>query len=162
MTVFLVRHAHAGTRSPDERDKYRQLSDRGQLQAKDLVKNFGDRQIAAIWSSTATRCVQTVEPLAEAIGLEVAAFDELWETSPLAEGFDLIDTFFESHRQADQEPHDLVIASHGNLIPEMIDHLALQRVPVEGSGCELGSTWALERDGDRWTSATYLGLGADA
>ena len=65
MTLHLVRHAAAGDRSRwDGDDLERPLDERGRLQAESLADFFADTPIRAVWSSMATRCSQTVAPLA--------------------------------------------------------------------------------------------------
>jgi phosphohistidine phosphatase SixA len=78
MTILLVRHAQAG--DPDAwigEDRVRPLDDRGREQAARLVDALAEFPIERIVSSPYTRCVQTVEPLSEARGLEVELDEEL-------------------------------------------------------------------------------------
>ena len=81
MIVYLVRHARAGHRATwqGEDDSLRPLDERGRRQADALVAQLADREFARILSSPFARCVQTVEPLAEARGLPVEAVDSLAE-----------------------------------------------------------------------------------
>ena len=83
MNVYLIRHAQAGDRGHGPRDKYRPLSDKGQRRAAELATMLGDAPISRIVSSPATRCTQTVQPLADALGLEVVEHDDLWEGSSI-------------------------------------------------------------------------------
>ncbi len=82
MAVFyVVRHAKAGSRSHwDQDDRLRPLSKKGIKQAEVLVSVLQAFPISAIFSSPYLRCVQTVEPLAQARELAVQ------ETNALAEG----------------------------------------------------------------------------
>ena len=78
--VFLVRHAKAGDRSTWQGDDDgRPLTKAGRRQARALVDVFAGRPINRIVSSPAVRCVDTVEPLAEARGLAVEVRNELRE-----------------------------------------------------------------------------------
>ena len=78
MTVFLVRHGSAGKRREWEGDdRIRPLDDRGRRQADELVTQLGDRGIERVLTSPYVRCRETVEPLAEALGLPVEERDEL-------------------------------------------------------------------------------------
>ena len=81
MTLHLVRHAAAGDRSrfAGGDDLERPLDERGHEQAAALVPFFAERPVRAVWSSLATRCSQTVGPLAAAHGLEVELRRELTE-----------------------------------------------------------------------------------
>jgi 8-oxo-(d)GTP phosphatase len=78
--LLIVRHALAGHRkSWQGEDRIRPLDERGKRQATGLVEQLEGHAIDRIVSSPATRCVQTVEPLAAARGLMVGARDELVE-----------------------------------------------------------------------------------
>ena len=80
MTIFLVRHAHAGSRSRwTGDDALRPLSTRGHEQANGLVGVIGDAPIGHILSSPYVRCMETVVPLAAARGLAVEPVDALAE-----------------------------------------------------------------------------------
>jgi 8-oxo-dGTP diphosphatase len=89
--VYLVRHARAGHREtwPGEDDTLRPLDERGLRQAEALVTQLADRDFSRILTSPYTRCVQTVEPLAEARGLPVEAVDSLAEGAGEAAALDL-------------------------------------------------------------------------
>ena len=78
---YLVRHGEAGDRHAwHDPDELRPLTEEGWRQAKALVDLLADAEIDRLLSSPYVRCVQTLEPLAEARGLPV-------ETTPvLAEG----------------------------------------------------------------------------
>jgi phosphohistidine phosphatase SixA len=78
VTILLNRHAKAG--NPDEwigDDRVRPLDERGREQAAKLVDALAEFPIDLIVSSPYTRCVQTVEPLAEARGLEIELDERL-------------------------------------------------------------------------------------
>ena len=64
--ILLVRHASAGDRYRwwgDDVD--RPLDDRGRVQAESLAEAYGDSPLAAILTSRAVRCQQTVAPLTQ-------------------------------------------------------------------------------------------------
>ena len=80
MTVYLVRHARAGKRSEwHGDDRLRPLDERGVRQAHRLVAQLAGREVERILTSPYVRCVQTVEPLAEARGLPLTQADGLAE-----------------------------------------------------------------------------------
>jgi len=89
--VYLVRHARAGHRETwaGEDDTVRPLDKRGQRQAEALVAQLAERDFSRVLSSPYLRCVQSVEPLAEARGLQVAAVDALAEGAGEAAAFEL-------------------------------------------------------------------------
>jgi len=77
---LLVRHAKAGKRREWEGDdRLRPLDDKGWRQAEGLVETLSSYRVTRLVSSGAARCVQTLEPLAEAVGLEIEPRRELEE-----------------------------------------------------------------------------------
>jgi 8-oxo-dGTP diphosphatase len=78
--LLVNRHASAGDSAQwVGDDSIRPLDDRGRRQAALLVEQLAPFRIERILSSPFTRCVQTVEPLAEARGLEAELTDDLAE-----------------------------------------------------------------------------------
>ncbi|MEZ5227470.1 MAG: histidine phosphatase family protein [Acidimicrobiales bacterium] len=153
MDVYLIRHAHAGSRSGGSQDKYRQLSDKGKARAEAIAELFASIDVCRIVSSTATRCVQTVEPLAASKGLAVKETDVLWEGGPIDQVLALLE------RHVDK---GLVACSHGDIIPELIDWLGDNGTNLSGHGCEKGSIWVLTHDGKRWTNGRKVGKHAES
>ncbi len=148
MDVYLIRHAHAGSRGPGHHDIYRQLSAKGHGRAGELVDILADAAFGAIYSSPATRCVQTVEPLAASRSIEVVEHHSLWEEGSVDDVFELLEACTTA---------GAVLCSHGNIIPEVIETLGRRDLPVKGRGCEKGSIWVLEHDGKKFRGARYLG-----
>ncbi|MDH3295936.1 MAG: histidine phosphatase family protein [Acidimicrobiia bacterium] len=152
MDVFLIRHAHAGSRTFGPHDLYRQLTDDGHRQAKELASYFASLPLSAVYSSPATRCTQTVEPTARAAGLSVVEHEHLWEDAGVDRALELIDQVCAES----SGPGGLILCSHGNLIPAVVERLSLPGIPLYGRGCERASIWRLRRHDDRWTEARYL------
>jgi 8-oxo-dGTP diphosphatase len=148
VTVHLVRHAKAGSRrnwSGD--DRLRPLSKPGRRQAAGLVEVLAGVGITRIVSSPYTRCVQSVEPLADVLGLAVDGSDALAEGAPVAEAAALLDKLARE---------DAVLCSHGDVIGDLLMHLADHGVRLDDFRLEKGSIWQLEcRDG-RVVSAAYV------
>jgi len=158
--VHLVRHAHAGSRRAWEGDDFdRPLSARGRHQAGHITALLAGAPVAAIVSSPAIRCTATVQPLAAALGLEVAT------NSALGEGT-------EPHQAAkallgildDIADGDVVACSHGDVIPGVIALFADNgmRLPA-GTGARMakkGSVWTVEVANGAATNATYHPPGA--
>ena len=81
MSLLLIRHALAGHRNAWEGDdRVRPVDDRGRLQSDALVDALASFQIDRIVSSPYLRCVQTVEPLAAALELEIELDEQLGAT----------------------------------------------------------------------------------
>ncbi len=150
MAIYLVRHGKAGSRrdwkGPDDE---RPLSKRGRRQAEGLVDLLTDVGLATVFSSPSLRCLQTVEPLAERLGVTVEARPELREATPEAEvaGFvgDLMST-------------TAAVCSHGDMIPIILDVLVRHHgldIP-DDYPCAKGSVWALVDGGAGRMTARYL------
>jgi phosphohistidine phosphatase SixA/8-oxo-dGTP pyrophosphatase MutT (NUDIX family) len=78
--LLVFRHAAAGDRDAWEGDDARRpLDKRGRKQAEALVDRLSGFEVDQILSSPLDRCVQSVEPLARARGLDVETSDELAE-----------------------------------------------------------------------------------
>lgn len=78
LSLVLIRHAMAGDSEQwlgD--DRVRPVDELGRRQSQALVDALADRPLDRIVSSPYVRCVQTVEPLAEARGLEIELEDRL-------------------------------------------------------------------------------------
>jgi len=76
--MVLIRHALAGDSDAWQGDdRIRPLDEQGRLQAEALVDALAELELDRIVSSPFLRCVQTVEPLAEARGLETELDDRL-------------------------------------------------------------------------------------
>lgn len=157
MAVYVVRHAKAGDRSKWKGpDQLRPLSGAGRRQAQALADLLADRAgkagsgIRRIVSSPYVRCIQTVEPLAARLGLEMETDDALAEGAPADDVVDLV------RKLAPEHP---VLCTHGDVIPRLLDALARRdglRLPKRRPSAK-GSTWVLDQDGDgRFVSAIYL------
>jgi phosphohistidine phosphatase SixA len=148
LTVFLVRHAKAGSRSGfDGPDDLRPLVKAGRRQAEGLVEVLESAAVTRLVSSPYVRCRQTVEPLAESLRLPVDLSDALTEGAPVSEALRLVE------KVSDEQT---VLCSHGDVIGALLDHLRAGGVRVEGHAFEKGSTWALEVDAGSVVTARYL------
>jgi 8-oxo-dGTP diphosphatase len=146
--LYVIRHAKAGVRGlwvgPDED---RPLTRRGRRQALRLVDRFHGLEVGRIVSSRARRCVQTVEPLARARGLEVEVVEEL------SEGVDPEVEVAFVHALG---PVPVVLCGHGREIELLVNSVETQGAELEGSGIAKGSVWVLERQDGRVISARFL------
>jgi 2,3-bisphosphoglycerate-dependent phosphoglycerate mutase len=73
--LFLVRHAHAEY-GPDE---MRGLSPAGRAEAAHVADVLASQGIARIYSSPYARAIETVQPLADRLGVPIAIDDDLRE-----------------------------------------------------------------------------------
>jgi 8-oxo-(d)GTP phosphatase len=126
--IFLVRHASAGTRLEWVGDDgLRPLDERGRKQAELLVDQLRDAELEHIVSSPSARCVETVEPLAAARGLELETDEALAEGARAEAALALF-------RRVGT---DLVACVHGDLVIELL-----------GSKRRKGSTTVLKLEAD--------------
>jgi 8-oxo-dGTP diphosphatase len=146
VSVFLVRHAHAGDRDDWEGDdRLRPLSKKGWRQARGIAAQLEPLGVRRLISSPYVRCVQTLEPLAERLGLEIEKDDRLAEGAGL-EALDLV-------REAGE---GAALCTHGDICADVLGHLAGQSVVRGALEAEKGSTWVLVLEGERILAAHYL------
>jgi 8-oxo-dGTP diphosphatase len=147
MDAFVVRHAKAGSRRRFEGDdELRPLSRNGRQQAKGIATLLAHRGITRVLTSPYVRCVQTVEPLATEIGVEVEEIEEL------AEGFD----WHHALGMIEQADAPIALCSHGDIIGELMQRLARRGVPLDDDRIEKGSTWVLQVEEGEIVKARYL------
>jgi phosphohistidine phosphatase SixA len=147
MDAFVVRHAKAGSRRRfDGDDRHRPLTKNGGVQADAIAGLLAHRDVARVLTSPYTRCIQTVEPLAEQLGIKVE-IDEV-----LAEGYDWAHAL--ALIEAATEP--LALCSHGDVIGDLMHHLAIRGVPLDDDRIEKGSTWVLQIEEGEVVKARYL------
>lgn len=136
MTLLLVRHADAGDRAAwTGDDATRPLSATGRAQSQALVDHLVDEPIRSILSSPARRCVDTVEPIADARGLDVEIDDALAEGTPL----DVADRLLRRLRS-----DDVLLCSHGDVLGAIITSLRRRGAIHDRPGWPKGSTWILD------------------
>jgi 8-oxo-dGTP diphosphatase len=130
------------------------VSKKGRRQAEHLADDLADRDVARILSSPSRRCLQTVEPLAERLGLKVETADALAEGSDAPAVVGLARELATGAR-----PGSIVLCTHGDVIPTLLDALARLdglRLPA-AYPCAKGSTWVLEAGPEgRFETADYL------
>ena len=147
--LYVVRHADAGDRGQSAGpDDERPLSDRGWRQAKGLVANLGAVGITRLVSSPFRRCRETLEPLAEHLGLAVETDDRLAEGMGFSGALDLA---------AELQDAPAVICSHGDVIPDLLDALQRRGMRLKHEPrWQKASTWVLTRSGDGFSKGRYL------
>ena len=110
MTSVLVRHASAGDRNDwVGDDRQRPLDARGRRQAAELVKLLRALELRRVVSSPYARCVETVEPLAAALGLPVEHDERLAEGMGRAA--------LELLRQ-----HGVACCTHGDVVGDLLGY----------------------------------------
>jgi len=149
-TVHLVRHAKAKNRAAwHEPDRLRPLTRTGREQAERIAATHARSDPARLVSSPATRCVQTLEPLAEATGVEIERADALAEGSRGQDALDLLGTLV-----ADGT---VVACTHGDVLLDALVGLRAAQVELDGPlESRKGSTWVLDVDPAGVRSAEYV------
>jgi len=162
-TLLLVRHGKAGDKREWEgRDAERPLEASGQAQAVWLAELLPWFRPERVLSATKVRCVQTVEPLASALGQKVvteAVFDEeSYGDDPAA----VVRRF----RELAAGGGVSAVCSQGGLIPGVIGELVEADDAVVDPNpaahrdgnvrSRKGSVWALHFAGERLVQADYL------
>lgn len=151
MTLLLVRHAHAGSRSDwAGLDSERPLSEKGRHQVDALAVHLGDARIDRVLSSAAVRCQQTVAPLARLRDLEVEVHPALTEGATAADTTTLIG-------QLAADGVHAVLSSHGDVIPAALHALAQDGVDVDDRhGLPKGTYYALDVTEGVVTAARFV------
>jgi 8-oxo-dGTP diphosphatase len=147
ISLYLVRHAKAGKRATwNGDDARRPLTAKGLHQAGVLATRLDGVGISRVLSSPAHRCRQTVEPLAARIGITVEDVGALGEGEPVAPAVALLADLAD----------DTVLCAHGDLIPDVLEHLAAVGVPLDGPvACQKASVWTLERRDGQFAVGRY-------
>lgn len=148
-TLYFVRHAKAGSREDwTGDDRLRPLTKKGKKQAEELVAVLKRYPITAIYSSPFVRCVQTVEPVARARGLEVKQSAALAEAMGLKGAMQLI---------SDDGLDHAVLGCHGDLSWELVEELVKHRVVKAGEGgYDKAATWVVDFDEGIPVRARYI------
>lgn len=147
--LYLVRHADAGHRGgrhePDER---RELSERGRRQAEGLRAQLADAGITRLVASPFLRCLQTLGPLGEHLGVEVEADERLAEGQGAAGALAVA---------KEVSATSAALCSHGDVIPDMLEALLAGGTKLKDEPrWQKASTWVLTWDGDHLTKGKYL------
>jgi phosphohistidine phosphatase SixA len=157
MSIFVVRHAHAGNRAAwHAEDRLRPLTEKGLRQAVGIAERLMPYHPRRLLASPHVRCVQTLEPLAAALGVAIE------ETADLAEGnakraVDLL-------RALIDEPSDSVaLSTHGDIVAAILATLANEYGIDLGPAplCEKGSIWHIRLEAGRPTGAAYIPSSSD-
>lgn len=154
-SVLLVRHGSAGDRAGwSGDDDLRPLDDTGEVQAEGLVWLLTRFRVRGVISAPPLRCLQTVEPLAAAVGLTVQ------QEAVLSE-----DGYYGHERKAAGLLRDAasdgtasVVCSQGGVIPDLLGRLALEDAVAmpQNITAKKGSVWSLTFAGRTLLAAEYF------
>jgi phosphohistidine phosphatase SixA len=144
MAIHLVRHAKAGNRPAwGGDDASRPLTAAGVDQAHAIADLLAPSGVDRILTSHYVRCVETVTPLAEKLGLTVEDHRSLAEEASFTDAWALVEELAAAGRSA-------VLCSHGNILSPILDRLHRRGIPLVADelSCRKGSVWTIEVDGD--------------
>jgi 8-oxo-dGTP diphosphatase len=154
-TLLIVRHGTAGTKSRYKGDdRKRPLDKKGRGQAESLVGQLLAFGATELYAAPRTRCHQTLEPLAEELGVTIEDVPTLTEEA------------YADDRQAGRrsirkivEPTDgtPVICTQGKVIPDFIEWwCARDGVRPDKSRNRKGSTWVLSLFDGKLIAADHI------
>jgi broad specificity phosphatase PhoE len=149
--LYVVRHADAGSRSAwDGDDALRPLSKKGRRQSAGLADLLAGGGIARVVSSPAVRCVETLVPLAERLGLTVETDWRLAEGNRGDDALAVADELMALGEVA-------VVCSHGDVIPDLLSELRIAGTTFRHDlTWPKASVWVVSSNGSRWKEADFL------
>jgi phosphohistidine phosphatase SixA len=153
MLVLLVRHGHAGTkRGWRGDDDQRPLNEQGRAEAGSIASLLIPYRPTRIVSSPFLRCVQSVTPLGDALGIGIETSLSLVPDAGAAAALLVLGA------QATAEADAMVICTHGEVVHDLQTYFGANGLASFGaeSPREKASVWVLERRDGRFIGATYL------
>jgi 8-oxo-dGTP diphosphatase len=150
-TLILLRHAKAVKRADwNDYDLDRPLSEEGVEQSKRLVRQLEPYGIQGIFSSDASRCFSTVEPLSLSLDVKVTVTAELNEESYEKN----LKTPLNYVRHLMRYPGNQLIASHNPIIPHILTKIA--RVEYSADDFDPADAWVVHHRGDKVHSVEFV------
>lgn len=151
MRLYIVRHAHAGSRRKwTGDDRLRPLSKKGERQAAaigDLLAGVGVRRLL---SSPYVRCIETLLPLASRVGVGLDSDDRLAEGAGYEGAWPLVDEVLVARENT-------VICSHGDVIPAVLEAFVADGAQLNDVlAWPKASIWVITAGDHRWFRANYL------
>ncbi len=153
--MLIVRHGVAGRKSRYKGDdRKRPLDKRGRAQAESLVGQLLAFGATELYAAPRARCQQTLEPLAEELGVtirdEPALTEEAYADDRQAGRRRVLEI-----AKCDGTP---VICTQGKVIPDLIAWWCdRDGVRPDKSRNRKGSTWVLSLAGDKLVAADHIG-----
>jgi 8-oxo-dGTP diphosphatase len=148
--VHLIRHAKAKNRLEwREPDDVRPLTKRGRREALAIAERLQQDPPSRLVSSPYARCIQTLEPLALALGLPIETTDALAEGAEGAAALELVFSLSGGARVA--------CCTHGDVVYEVARAVAASGVPLDGPlDAPVASAWILEIEDAQVVSARFV------
>jgi broad specificity phosphatase PhoE len=126
------------------------MSKTGRKQSKRLAEHLAEVAFTRLVSSPYLRCIQTLEPFAEARGLDITIARELSEGEPASGA--------EAWVLAAGADGPAALSTHGDVLRVVIDDLVDRGVPrTDGEmGFRKGCAWRLDVHDGRIVGLTYI------
>jgi 8-oxo-dGTP diphosphatase len=158
-TVLVVRHATAGSKSRYHGDdRKRPLDKHGRAQAESLVGLLLAFGADRLYAADRTRCVQTIEPLAQELGAPVTTESALTEEAYADDKKATRRCLLDIAEEAGRTGHTPVICSQGKVIPDLIEWWCERDgVKPDKSRNRKGSTWVLSLVDGHLVAADHIG-----
>jgi 8-oxo-dGTP diphosphatase len=154
-TVMIVRHATAGSKARYRGDdRKRPLDKHGRAQAESLVGQLLAFGASELFAAARVRCAQTLDPLAEELGVTIGNEPELTE-----------EAYADNRKAARHRILEIaassvnpVICTQGRVIPDVIAWWCERDgVRPDGSLNRKGSTWVMSLADGRLIAADHFG-----
>lgn len=156
-TVLIVRHGTAGRKARYKGDDERRpLDKKGRAQAESLVGQLLAFGASEIYSASRARCRQTVEPLAEELGVPIGDEPTLTEEAYALDPDAAHQRVLQLAARADAAVTP-VICTQGKVIPHLIDWWCRRDgVRPDKSRNRKGSVWVLSSAGSGLVAADHI------
>src|SRR5439155_18366522 len=119
----------------------------GHRKAQTIAETLVDAGVRRIVSTPYVRCRQTVDPLAQLPRLPVELSDALGEGASITDTLRFIEKVMSETS---------VLCTHGDVVQNVLDHLARIGVPLDDARLEKGSIWVLETNDGEICAAHYV------
>lgn len=136
--VYLVRHAEKSPAGPPDDPKNPHLNSDGVKRAGDLVRLLGEAGVTGVFSTDYRRTIETVDPLAKHLSLEVETYDP----DDLA-GF---------AKMLKSSPGRHVVSGHSNTTPALVELLGGEPGPPIDEKREYDRLYILMIEGEEVTT----------
>ncbi|WP_431239519.1 NUDIX hydrolase [Mycolicibacterium aichiense] len=151
-TVLIVRHGTAGIKSRYKGDdRSRPLDKNGRAQAESLAGQLMAFGATDVYAADRARCFQTVEPLAQELGVTISAETSLTEEAYAGDPDAAHSRIIKIAAQGGTP----VICTQGKVIPYLLAWWRGTDKP-DKSRNRKGCTWVLSLSGDRVVAADYI------
>ncbi len=154
-TVMIVRHATAGSKARYKGDdRKRPLDKRGRAQAESLVGQLLSFGAGELFAADRVRCRQTLDPLAEELGVGIRIEPELTEEAYA----DNRKTTLQRILEIAATSANPVICTQGKVIPDLIAWWCERDgIRPDKSRNRKGSTWVMSLSDGRLVAADHIG-----